>query len=89
VPYGVEECIAAMHLLDEFNRKPLAMVSNFDNANMNRWKFEQFCIVAHLVVVACMCFSCYFSVVGELFVQQIYAVCAVFGLIIIVKILLD
>jgi len=89
VPYGVEECTAAMHLLDEFNRKPLAMVSNFDNANMNRWKFEQFCIVAHLVVVACMCFSCYFSVVGELFVQQIYAVCAVFGLILIVKILLD
>ena len=57
--------------------------------NMNRWKFEQFCIVAHLVVVACMCFSCYFSVVGELFVQQIYAVIAVFGLIMIVKILLD
>lgn len=56
---------------------------------MNRWKFEQFCIVAHLVVVACMCFSCYFSVVGELFVQQIYAVIAVFGLIMIVKILLD
>lgn len=88
-PYGVEECTAAMHLLDEFKRKPLATVSNFDNANMNRWKFEQFVIVSQLVVVACLCFSCYFSVVGELFVQQIYVVCAVFGLIMIVKILLD
>ena len=88
-PYTVEECTAAMHLLDEFKMKPLAIVSNFDNANMSRWKYEQFVIVAQLVVVACMCFSCYFSNVGELFVQQIYVVCAVFGLIMIVKILLD
>ncbi|XP_078349261.1 uncharacterized protein LOC144634234 [Oculina patagonica] len=88
-PYGVEERTAAMHLLDEFKMKPLAIVSNFDNANMNRWKYEQFVIVSQLVVVACMCCSCYFSIVGELFVKQIFGVVAVFGLILIVKILLD
>lgn len=88
-PYGVEERTAAMHLLDEFKMKPLAIVSNFDNANMNRWKYEQFVIVSQLVVVACMCCSFYFSVVGKLFVKQIFGVCAVFGLILIVKILLD
>ena len=88
-PYGVEERTAAMHLLDEFKMKPLAIVSNFDNSNMNRWKYEQFVIVSQLVVAACMCCSLYFSVVGELFVQQIYGVCAVFGFIMIVKLLLD
>lgn len=49
-PYGVEERTAAMQLLDEFKMKPLAIVSNFDNCNMSRWKFDQFFIISLLVV---------------------------------------
>lgn len=93
-PYGVEDRTAAMHLLDEFKMKPLSIISNFDNANLSRWKLDQFIIVGLLVVVACIWFNFYFSNVGKLFsptsvVRQIYGVCAVFGLIMIVKIILD
>ena len=43
-PYGVDERTEAMHLLDEFKMKPLSIVSNFDNANLSRWKVDQFCL---------------------------------------------
>lgn len=66
-PYGVEEHTAAMHLLDEFKMKPLAIVSNSDNCNMSRWKFDQFVIISLLVVVACLWFNFYYSNVGEIF----------------------
>lgn len=93
-PYGVEERTAAMHLLDEFKMKPLSIVSNFDNCNMNRWKFDQFFIVSLLVVVACLWFNFYYSNVGKIFepvsvVKQIYWICGVFGIIMGIKILLD
>ena len=47
-----------------------------------------------LVVVACLWFNIYFSNIGTTFsptsvVEQIYGVCAVFALIMIVKIILD
>lgn len=93
-PHGVEERTAAMHLLDEFKMKPPAIVSNFDNCNMSRWKFDQFVIISLLVVGACMWFNFYYSNVGEIFepvsvVKQIFRICGVFGIILIVKILLD
>lgn len=93
-PYGVEERTAAMQLLDEFKMKPLAIVSNFDNCNMSRWKFDQFFIISLLVVVACLWFNFYYSNVGIIFepvsvVKQIYRICGVFGIILIIKILLD
>lgn len=66
-PYEVEEHTVAMHLLDEFKMKPLAIVSNFDNCNMSRWKFDQFVIISLLVVVACLWFNFYYSNVGEIF----------------------
>lgn len=89
-PYGVDERTAGMHLLDEFKMKPLAIVSNFDSANVNRWKLEQYFIVGLLAVVSCMYLSFYFRNIGVVsVVEQIYRVCAVFTLILIVKILLD
>ena len=93
-PYDVEDRTSAIDLLDEFKMKPLTIVSNFDNANLNRWKFDQFLIVSLLVGIACTCFNCYFSNVGKLFahtsvVRQIFWVCGVFGVILIVKIWLD
>lgn len=93
-PYGVEERTAAMQLLDEFKMKPPAIVSNFDNCNMSRWKFDQFFIISLLVIVACLSFNFYYSNVGIIFepvsvVKQIYRICGVFGIILIIKILLD
>jgi len=93
-PYGIGDRTAAMHLLYEFKMKPLSIVSNFDNANVSRWKLDQFLVVGLLVVVACTCLNFYFSNVGKLFsptsiVRQIFGVCAVFVLIMIVKIILD
>lgn len=93
-PYGVYERTEAMHLLDEFKMKPLSIVSNFDNANLSRWKFDQFIIVGLLAVIACMWINFYFSNVGKIFegasvVRQIFGVCAVFVVIGFVKIILD
>ena len=93
-PYGVEERTAAMQLLDEFKMKPLAIVSNFDSCNMSRWKFDQFFIISLLVVVACLWFNFYYSNLGIIFepvsvVKQIYRICGVFCIILIIKILLD
>ncbi|XP_068707579.1 uncharacterized protein [Montipora foliosa] len=93
-PYGVEDRTAGMQLLDYFKMKPLSIVSNFDNANISRWKFEQFHIVSTLVAGACLWFNFYFSNIGTIFsptsvVEQIYGVCTVFTLIMIVKIILD
>ena len=93
-PYGVDERTEAMHLLDDFKMKPLSIVSNFDNANLSRWKVDQFIIVGLLAAVACMWISFYFSNVGKIFtgtsvVRQIFGVCAVFVVIMIVKIILD
>lgn len=83
-----------MHLLDEFKMKPLSIVSNFDNANLSRWKVDQFIIVGLLAAVACMWISFYFSNVGKIFtgtsvVRQIFGVYAVFVVIMTVKIILD
>lgn len=93
-PYGVDERTEAMYLLHDFKMKPLSIVSNFDNANLSCWKVDQFIIVGLLAAVACMWISFYFSNVGKIFtgtsvVQQIFGVCAVFVVIMIVKIILD
>ena len=93
-PYGVDKRTGALHLLDDFKMKPLSIVSNFDNANLSRWKVDQFIIVGLLAAVACMWISFYFSKVGKIFtgtsvVRQIFGVCAVFVVIMIVKIILD
>ena len=64
------------------------------HANLSRWKVDQFIIVGLLAAVACHWISFYFSNVGKIFtgtsaVRQIFGVCAVFVVIMIVKIILD
>lgn len=93
-PYGVEDRTAGVHLLDELKMMPLSIVLKFDKANLSQWKLEQFFIVCILISVASMLLSFYFSNIGTIFsptsvVTQIYVVCTVFTLIMIVKIILD
>ena len=93
-PYSEKERTDGIHLIEEFQVKPLNMVTNFDKANMSRRKFEQFLMASVIIANACQILQFYFSNIGEIFAYrsvmglQIFAGCAIFGIFMIFKIIL-